>query len=77
MFGSAARGDFDPAASDFDFLVEFISDDWHGAADRWFGLMEDLEALFAAKVDLVDATAADNPHFLAAIQSDRVVLYAA
>jgi len=39
--------------------------------------MEDLEALFAAKVDLVDATAADNPHFLAAIQSDRVVLYAA
>ena len=77
LFGSAARGDFDPTASDFDFLVEFISDDWHGAADRWFGLMEDLEGLFAARVDLVDATAADNPHFLEAIQPDRVVLYAA
>ena len=77
LFGSAARGDFDPTISDLDFLVEFISDDWHGAADRWFGLIEDLEALFGLKVDLVDTTVAKNPHFLGKIQPDRVVLYAA
>ena len=27
VFGSAARGDFDPARSDIDFLVEFAEDD--------------------------------------------------
>jgi hypothetical protein len=77
LFGSAARGDFDPSASDLDFLVEFISNDWHGAADRWFGLIEDLEALFDRKIDLVDSTVAKNPHFLRVIQPDRVELYAA
>jgi predicted nucleotidyltransferase len=77
VFGSASRGDFDRATSDLDFLVEFISDDWHGAADRWFGLIENLEALFGRKVDLVDVTAAKNPYFLELIQQDRVELYAA
>src|ERR1700685_2296327 len=75
LFGSAARQDFDSASSDLDFLVEFISDDWHGAADRWFGLIEGLEALFGRKVDLVDASVARNPHFLGKIQPDRTLLY--
>ena len=26
LFGSAARGNFDPAKSDLDFFVEFVSD---------------------------------------------------
>src|SRR5580704_277407 len=77
LFVSATREDFDPATSDLDFLVDFLSDDWHGAADRWFGLIEDLEAIFDRKVDLVDSTVAKNPHFLRVIQSDRVELYAA
>src|SRR5262245_10742313 len=51
LFGSAARGDFDSQASDLDFMVEFLSDDWKGAADRWFGLQEGLETLFEKKVD--------------------------
>ena len=52
LFGSAARGDFNEKTSDLDFFVEFISEDWHGAADRWFGLLEGLEAVFGRKVDL-------------------------
>jgi predicted nucleotidyltransferase len=77
IFGSATRGDFDPSNSDLDFLVDFLSDDWHGAADRWFGLIEDLESLFDRKVDLVDVGAAKNPDFLQHIRADRVELYVA
>src|ERR1700722_17828654 len=77
LFGSAARGDFDSQTSDLDFFVEFMSDDWHGAADRWFGLQEGLEAQFRRKVDLVDIKAAKNPFFLEVANRSRVQLYAA
>src|SRR5580700_1134984 len=77
LFGSAAREDFDPATSDLDFFVEFLSDDWHGAADRWFGLQEGLEAIFQRKVDLVSVKAAKNPCFLESANRHRVLLYAA
>ena len=77
LFGSAARGDFDAASSDLDFFVEFVSDDWHGAADRWFGLQEGLENLLKLKVDLVSAKSARNPYFLDSANRNRVQLYAA
>ena len=77
LFGSAARGDFDEQASDLDFMVEFISDDWKGAADRWFGLQEGLEALFDCKIDLVSIKAAKNPYFLQVANRHKVQLYAA
>jgi predicted nucleotidyltransferase len=77
LFGSAARGDFDPAKSDLDFFVEFLSEDWHGAADRWFGLQESLEALLGKHVDLVSVKAAKNPYFLEVANQHRVQLYAA
>jgi uncharacterized protein len=77
LFGSAARDDFDPASSDLDFFVEFMSDDWHGAADRWFGLQEGLEKLLQRPVDLVSVKAAKNPYFLEVANRNRVALYAA
>ena|SRR5437667_3415021 len=77
LFGSAARGDFDAQASDLDFMVEFLSDDWKGAADRWFGLQEGLEALFDCKIDLVSIKAAKNPYFLQVANRHKVQLYAA
>ena len=78
LFGSAARGgDFDPAASDFDFFVDFCSAGWEKAADRWFGLQEDLEALLGRKVDLVSIRAVTNPYFLQVANRNRVQLYAA
>ncbi len=43
LFGSAARGDFDPASSDVDFFVEFLSYETPTIADQWFGLQEELE----------------------------------
>ncbi len=77
LFGSAARGDFDPATSDLDFFVEYLNDDWHGAADRWFGLQESLESLFNLKIDLVSVKAAKNPYFLRVANQHRIQLYAA
>lgn len=77
LFGSAARGDFDPAKSDVDFFVEFLSYDWHDAADRWFGLQEDLEAILGVKADLTSLRTAKNPYFLEVANRHRVQLYAA
>ena len=77
VFGSAARGDFDPATSDVDFFVEFASYDSPTIADQWFGLQEDLQALLAHPVQLTSRRAADNPYFLEVADRDKVVLYAA
>ncbi len=48
---SAARGDFQPAQSDVDFLVEFQSYDSPTIADQWSSLQEDLESLLGHKVE--------------------------
>jgi uncharacterized protein len=55
VFGSAARGDFDPARSDVDFLVEFAAQDDDFA--HFLDFKQALEALFARRVDLVDRKA--------------------
>lgn len=75
-FGSAVRGDFDPARSDVDFFYEFDGNPV-GLADRFFGLLEDLELLLGRKVDLVSARDVRNPYFLQVANQHRVTLYAA
>jgi uncharacterized protein len=55
VFGSAARGDFDPARSDVDFLVEFAAQDDNLA--RFLDFKQALEALLARRVDLFDRKA--------------------
>ena len=57
LFGSAARGDFDPEESDIDFLVEFDRSAPQHPFDAYFGLKEALEELFGRPVDLVEAGA--------------------
>lgn len=75
-FGSAVRGDFDPAHSDVDFFYEFDGNSV-GLADRFFGLLEDLELLLGRKVDLVSTRDVRNPYFLQVANQHRVTLYAA
>jgi predicted nucleotidyltransferase len=77
LFGSAAGGQFDPARSDLDFLVEFqpLAEGEH--ADAYFGLREGLEALFARSIDLVMTRAIRNRYFLEAIAPTRTLMYAA
>jgi uncharacterized protein len=78
VFGSAARGDFDPARSDLDFLVEFDS----GAPEAlslktYLGLKDALETLFGRKVDLVEPGAMRNPYLKADIERSREPVFAA
>ena len=77
LFGSAARGTFDPERSDLDFLVSF--DDLPPAdfADVFFGLQEALVALFGRPVDLLTAESIRNPYLRESIDRNRMVLYAA
>ncbi len=77
LFGSAAKGTFDPERSDLDFLVEFSGVGPAGLSKRYFGLLFGLEDLFARKIDLVMSRAVHNPYFRQSIDESRVPLYAA
>ena len=77
LFGSAARGSFDPEASDLGFLIELEPSTRGSLFDRYFGLKESLEELFGRPVDLVMAGAIENPFFLQGIAGSRTLLYAA
>lgn len=77
VFGSAVGGEFDPAASDIDFLVEFDSDPRARSFAAYFGLKEALEALLGRPVDLVEAGAVTNPYLRASIERSREPLYGA
>ena len=77
LFGSAARGDFDPQRSDIDFLVEF--DRRHPDAlslKTYLGLKESLEALLGRKVDLVEPGAMRNPYLCQSVEQSREMVYA-
>jgi len=78
LFGSAARGDFDPRRSDIDFLVEF--DRGHPDAlslKTFVGLKESLEDLFGRPVDLVEPGAMRNPYIKADIEGSREPVFEA
>ncbi len=77
LIGSATRDDFDVAKSDLDFVVEFNDLTVQNAADRYLGLMIDLEDLFGRRIDLVSYPAIRNPYFKQVVDNTRVTLYAA
>nr|WP_191059743.1 nucleotidyltransferase domain-containing protein [Geminicoccus harenae] len=78
LFGSAARGDFDPARSDIDLLVDYLPD--YGGVQpsvAYFQLLFDLEALLGRPVDLTVRRVVRNPRLLTAIQFDLRTIYQA
>ena len=77
LFGSATGDRFDPTQSDVDVLVEFEPMTPAQHAEAYFGLQEDLEALFGASVDVVEPGPIRNPYFRQQIERTRVVLYEA
>ena len=77
VIGSALRDDFNLDRSDLDFVVEFNNFNIDNAADRYLGLMIDLEDLFGRKIDLVSYPAIRNPYFKQVVDRTRVTLYAA
>jgi uncharacterized protein len=77
LFGSGARGDFDAATNDLDFLVEFDRSAPFNPFDAYFGLKEGLEDLFGRRVDLVEAGAIENPFLQAGIDESRENVFSA
>jgi hypothetical protein len=77
LFGSAARGDFDPQHSDIDFIVEFDRSAPQHPFNAYFGLKEELEALFGREVDLVELSALRNPYLKASIDASREAIFEA
>ncbi|MHB1700347.1 MAG: nucleotidyltransferase family protein [Acidobacteriaceae bacterium] len=76
LFGSALRADFDPLASDFDFLVEFENVPLGDYARNYFSLSDSLAQLFARRIDLVEDGAIENPYIRRELEH-RETLYAA
>lgn len=75
LFGSVLRSDFGPA-SDVDVLVRFEPNDNWSLLDL-MRMKEELEAMFARPVDLVEQDAIRNPFRRKAILESKQVIYAA
>lgn len=74
LFGSVLREDFDPERSDLDFVVKFSPMSPQEHAGAYFGLLEDLESLFARRVDLVEIGAVRNPYLRREIEERQETL---
>lgn len=77
LFGSALGQDFDSAASDLDFAVEFEPLPPGQHKESYFGLLADLEDLFERPVDLVEYGPIHNPYFLRQLLATQVMIYEA
>ncbi len=75
LFGSAARGDFDPARSDLDFLVAFEPEAL--PFSTYFDFKDALETLFGRSVDLVEPGAIRNPYLKKSISESQELVFAA
>jgi predicted nucleotidyltransferase len=74
LFGSAARGEFDPAKSDLDFIVQMKGRREPGYARRFYEFAEAIETLYGCRVDLLTELMIKNPYFKAEVEKDRRVL---
>ena len=74
LFGSAARGEFDPAHSDLDFIVQMKGRREPGYAARFFDFANPLEVPYGRPVDLLTDMMIKNPYFKAAVAQERTVL---
>jgi len=75
LFGSAARESALSEVRDLDFLVEFEPMPPAEYARNYFQLIERLEDLFHAPVELVEIQAIDNPYFKEAVEETKVPLH--
>jgi predicted nucleotidyltransferase len=78
VFGSAARTDFDPQTSDYDFIVEF-EEKGPGTnyAFRFLDFADALESLLGRRVDVLTHDSISNPYLKQAIDKDRQTIYEA
>ena len=77
LFGSVLRDDFDPTSSDIDVVVKFGPPKCESLARQYFGFKEDLEALFARPVDLVELEVMPDTRLKRIIERSKRTVYAA
>jgi predicted nucleotidyltransferase len=78
LFGSAARDDFDPETSDFDFLVSFDEGlDVLERGQNFLDLMLELDELFGHEVDLLTEKQLTKPRLIENINRDKQLIYEA
>lgn len=75
LFGSATAATFNPASSDYDFLVELDASLPGSRARRWIELAEALERLLGRHVDLVNPRYIRNRFFRQAVEGSRTLIY--
>ena len=76
VFGSAAKGTFDPDKSDIDFAVEFLPHPDPLERGRFYlDLLVALQRLFERNVDLVSVSAIENPYFKEVLRLTQRPLY--
>jgi len=75
LFGSAAKGTFNAAKSDLDFIVIFQDPGEHGYATRYLEFAVSLEALFGRQVDLLIDQPLTNPFFKQSVEESRQTVY--
>jgi predicted nucleotidyltransferase len=74
VFGSAAKGTFDPATSDVDFLVD-LGDYDDRVAKRFMGFIVALEDLMGRRIDVVTEKAVADPDFRRELDATAEVIY--
>jgi len=77
LFGSALRNGFEPGRSDIDLLVDFGTMPAYEKPDAYFGLLDELRAIFGTDIDLVMVGALKNPYIRQHVNQTKRVLYAA
>ncbi len=75
LFGSAGRDDFDPVASDFDFIVSFADKSSGTHADRYLDFAAAVERLLGRPIDLLTERSIRNPYFRREVDAARAVVY--
>ena len=74
VFGSAAKGTFDPASSDLDFIARFRDRGDPDYGDRFCDFADAAEKLFNRRVDLLTEKMIRNPYFKADLEASRTIL---
>ena len=74
VFGSITSTKFSEE-SDIDFLVSFKNLKIEDYAENYFLLAENLEKIFARKVDLVTVKSLSNPYFIEEVNKSKSLIY--
>ena len=75
VFGSVVKGNFNPATSDVDFLVEIEDISPVEKGEKLMKFWSELEQLFARKVDLLTSHNIRNPYLKMEIENSKQLVY--